>query len=165
MNKAKIIERLKDNDNKFWELTKEEQEIFKEVGKENCVYLNELIKDRNVWEDHDSFKFYLTNIYRIKKDYEYKESKSEIIERLKDNDKFFIGLTEEEQEVFYEVGKENCVYLIDNTWLNVEQKFGNQVIYRIKRDYKYKESKNLVTVVTLIFKGDTLIKKELTKIL
>jgi hypothetical protein len=101
-------------------------------------------------------------------------NKAKIIERLKHNSKRFGELTKEEQEIFEEVGVKNCVYLSDSLgttgyydrWTPQGlDDFSCFTIYRIKRDYKYKESKKPVTVVTLIFKGDTLIKKELTKIL
>ena len=64
----KVIEHLKKNNILFGDLPLKMQAAFKQIGKENCVYLHYLSE----WKvpDTKTIRFYSNIVYRIKKDYQ-----------------------------------------------------------------------------------------------
>lgn len=82
MNEKEMIEKLKTNTTAFGYLTKEEQEFFKIIGKENCIVLGET--NNEYWiQGLSILKWYFNNVYRIKSDYqpepEYEDIELQII--------------------------------------------------------------------------------------
>ena len=77
-----LINRLKTNENPhriFADMTAEDQECLKKVGRQNCQYFNSATMWMNLNEIGDNFV--ATSIYRIKPDYLPEPAKSEYIDR------------------------------------------------------------------------------------